>query len=122
MVSFICSFKRSPVKVKRVKVWGNGDGVLPVSYVLTVWNKYKCFQVSKGMIMKLGDDNFNIEMVGYQAGSVDAYFAFLLQGQKWIGTKNFTDYLTEVVTKMLDNKTAVTVTGNLVVHGTTNIS
>ncbi|CAI5772509.1 mucin-12 [Podarcis lilfordi] len=66
--------------------------------------------VSKGMIMKLGDDNFNIEMVGYQAGSVDAYFAFLLQGQKWIGTKNFTDYLTEVVTKMLDNKTAVTVT------------
>nr|XP_034971636.1 uncharacterized protein LOC118085272 [Zootoca vivipara] len=65
--------------------------------------------VSKGMIMKLGDNNFNIEMVGYQAGSVDAYFAFLLHGQQWIGTKVFTDYLTEVVTKMLDNETAVTV-------------
>lgn len=63
------------------------------------------------MTSKLGGDDFDIIMVGYQNGSLIAYFVLVTHGQQFIEARNLTIELTEVVQTMLDNQTEVTVQG-----------
>lgn len=63
------------------------------------------------MTSKLGGDNFDIIMVGYENGSLIAYFVLLTYGQQLIEARNLTADLTEVIQTMLDNQTEVTVQG-----------
>nr|XP_056714213.1 transmembrane cell adhesion receptor mua-3-like [Euleptes europaea] len=65
--------------------------------------------VVKGMASKLGVGNFNIIMVGYQNGSLIAYFVLLIHGPHFIETRRLAADLTEVIQTMLDNQTEVTV-------------
>ncbi|XP_072850270.2 uncharacterized protein LOC110074045 [Pogona vitticeps] len=65
--------------------------------------------VIEGMKLKLGDDAFDIVMVGFRPGSVVAYFTSLLQGQQFLSTRMFSADLIKVVKNMLDNETEVSV-------------
>uniref|UniRef100_A0ACB8FI40 Uncharacterized protein n=1 Tax=Sphaerodactylus townsendi TaxID=933632 RepID=A0ACB8FI40_9SAUR len=66
-------------------------------------------KVFKGMTSKLGGNNFDIIMVGYQNGSLIAYFVLLIHGQQFIEEQNLTADLTDVIQTMLDNQTDLTV-------------
>ncbi|XP_053165241.1 uncharacterized protein LOC128350710 isoform X2 [Hemicordylus capensis] len=65
--------------------------------------------ITEGMKIRLRDDRFDVIMIGFQPGSVIAYFAFLLQEQQFIEARNLEADLTAVVKNMLDNQTEVTV-------------
>ncbi|XP_067401092.1 transmembrane cell adhesion receptor mua-3-like [Emydura macquarii macquarii] len=65
--------------------------------------------VVEKMRIKLGDDSFDIIMVGFRPGSVIAYFVSLIQGQQSIGANTLQASLSEIVKAMFGNQTEVTV-------------
>ncbi|TFK05623.1 L-lactate dehydrogenase A chain [Platysternon megacephalum] len=65
--------------------------------------------VVKQMQSSLGDDSFDIIVVGFRPGSVIAYFVSLLQGQQSIDANTLQGNLSKIVKNVFGNETEVTV-------------